>query len=156
MKDAASEAYAALDAFRQGIIGGLYTSALAVVESYSPTGKANISILPDGDLVSSVPVATIQGGGFYVRAPLKKGDIVVVVFSYRSIDGVMHQADDQSPRTHDINDAIIVGGINPFTSPLPAEDGDKLVLSNANGSGKITIAPDGLITIKGRDEIVTY
>lgn len=156
MKDAALEAYSALEAFREGLIGGLYTGAVAIVESYDPSGKADILILPDRDLVSSVPVATIQGGGFYVRAPLQKGDLVSVIFSYRSIDGAMHGVEDRSPRTHDINDAIIVGGINPFTEPLPSQDGDKLVIGTMSGTGKITISPDGLITIQGRDRTETY
>lgn len=156
MKDAATEAFEALDRFKTGLLSGLYTGAIAIIESYDPTGKADILILPDMDLVVSVPIAAVQGGGFYIRAPYKKGDLVSVIFSYRSIDGAMHGETETSKRTHDINDAIIVGGVNPFTAPLPTADADKLVIGTTNGAGKITISPDGLITLSGRDRAESW
>lgn len=144
------EAKEFFEKFRQGMVGGLFTGALAKVEKYDPSGKADITILPDGDLIGDVPVATLQSAGFYIRVPLKKGDIVAVMFASRDIDGTMHgDTSDGTDRMHDINDAIIVGGVNLFTNPLPATDPDKLVIAAKEGGASITMGTDGKIAING-------
>lgn len=150
------EAYEFFNKLRSGMVGGLYTGALAKVERYDPAGKADITILPDGDLVGDVPVSIMQGAGFFIRVPLKRGDIVAVLFSSRSIDGVMHGEEDDSDRNHDINDAIIVGGINIFKDPLPATDPDKLVITAKEGGASITMGTDGKIVINGPQGVTIH
>lgn len=140
--------------FKQGMLGGLYTAALAKVEKYDPKGKADVTLLPDSDLIGEVPVATLQSSDYFLRVPLKKGDVVVVLFASRSIDGVMHGDPDQDgDRTHDINDAIIVGGINLFADPLPTANPDDLVMGKKDGTSRVIIGKDGDVTVEASGKI---
>lgn len=139
--------------FKAGLLGGLYTGALAKVESYDPVGKVDIVVLPDGDLVKSVPVATLQGGGFFIRSPLAKDDLVVVLFTKDAIDGIMHETDELSTRSHDLNDAIVLGGINLFSDPLPSDEPDALVIGKKDMTSRITMTPDGNVTVEASGKI---
>lgn len=149
------EAKEFFEKFRNGMIGGLYTAALGLIEKYDPKGKADVLILPDKDLVTEVPVATLQSSGFYIRAPYKKGDLVLVIFASRSIDGTMHGDPDSdiSERTHDINDAVVIGGLNLFAEPLPEANKDDLVLSKKDGKTRIVISNDSNVTIEAAGKV---
>lgn len=148
------EAKQFFDQFKNGLLGGIATAALAKVEKYDPAGFADVSLEPDGELISNVPVATIQNADFFIRVPLKKGDIVAVMFSGRDIDGVMHEdPDSTTDRMLDINDAIIVGGINVFSAPLPAENKNDLVLAKKDMSTRVVIGANGNVTIDAAGKV---
>ncbi len=46
-----------------------------------------------------------------------------------------------------------MNGINLFADPLPAEDADKLVIGQKDGSAKMTMG-DGVITFHGEVEFI--
>lgn len=150
-----SEAAKFFDNFKQGLVGGIYTTGLAIIEVYDPkVNKADIKLLPGGDLIKSVPVGMQQSNDFFIRVPYKKGDHVLVVFAQRDIDGVMYGSSNiPSERMLAIDDAIIVSGINLFTDPLPAADVNKLVIGQKNGAAKITMS-GGKISLVGDVDIV--
>lgn len=136
-----SEAAKFFDGFKKGMVGELFTSAIAKIEAYdAKLNKADITLLPGGELIKSVPVGIQQTSQFYIRMPYKKGDHVLVVFSHRDIDPIMFDNGKiPSERMLSIDDAIIVAGINLYTKPLPVADADKLVIGQKDGAAKITM-----------------
>lgn len=145
-----SEAAKFFENYKKGLVGGLYTSAIAQIEAYDPiVNKADITLLPGGDLIKSVPVGMPQTKDFYIRMPYSKGDHVLVVFSQRDIDPILFaNGKIPSERMLAIDDAIIVCGINLFTQPLPATDSDKLVIGQKDGVAKIVMG-GGIIDLIG-------
>lgn len=144
--------------FKNSLIGELNTFAIGKILSFDPVKmKADIELLPDGDLIKSVPVGMQQTSEFYIRIPYQKGDIVGVVFAQREIDGIMYESNNpKSKRMLAVDDAVVVCGINLFTNNLPSEDADKLVIAEKGGA-KITIGNGEIhmtgskITANGQD-----
>lgn len=107
-------------------------------------------------LLINVPVSLIRAGGFIIRPPYKRGDIVVVVFADRSIDNVLISGDVSSAsdsRVHSLDDAIVVGSILPFTQTLPSEHSTDLVIAKEDLSSKIVLKDNGAIEIKSSKSI---
>jgi len=123
--------------FANSLISGIHTSAIGQIEAYDAEKlMADVKLLPDGDLITAVPVADLQTGRYIIRTPYKRGDYVLVSFCMRDIDGILH-GDSTTPtdRMLDVNDAVVVCGINLFTRPLPNQvvdtnDGDKVTPIN--------------------------
>jgi hypothetical protein len=140
-----SEAGAFFQKFADELVGGLNTVAIGQIEAFDATkAKANVKLLPDGDLILGVPVAMPQTSGFIIRMPYTKGDYVVVVFAQRDIDGVMYGGrEDPSGRMLAVDDAIVIGGLNLFTTSLPATNAGDLVVASKDFKHKVTIAADG-------------
>ena len=64
--------------------------------------------------ILKVPVAYMRAGGFIIRPPYQKGDVVVVVFGERAIDKLTITGEPEEvefTRQHSYDDAIIVGGL---------------------------------------------
>lgn len=150
-----SEAAKFFENFKKDLVSGIYTTSLALVEAYDPKlNKADIKLLPGGNLIKSVPVAIQQTKDFFIRVPYQKGDHVLVVFAQRDIDAVMYGSSNiPSERMLAIDDAIIIGGVNIFSDPLPAADADKLVIGQKDSAAKITIG-GGKISLVGNVDIV--
>jgi hypothetical protein len=71
------------------------------------------------------------------------------VFSKSDIDPIMYDNGKiPSERMLDMDDAIVVCGINLFTEQLPAEDADKLVIGQTDGVAKIVMG-EGVINLVG-------
>jgi protein gp138 len=107
-----------------------------------------------------VPVAYMQGGGFFISVPLAVGDVVTLQFAERSLDQWLQTARKGSQR------AVIPGdlGLHPLEGALalptgPAPRGDLLQgvhatdlvigLSGATPAGQIHITPTGDVLIGG-------
>lgn len=136
-----SEAANFFEKLKKGIVGGLFTSAIAQIEVYDPRlNKADVTLLPGGDLIKSVPVGIQQTSDFFVRMPYKRGDHVLLVFCQRDIDPIMYGSSEvPSKRMLAIDDAVIVCGINVYSDPLPTADANKLVIGQKNGAAKVAI-----------------
>ena len=100
-----------------------------------------------------VPVAPMRLGGFVIRAPLKKGDRVLVQFADRKLDewwlgdgGLKDPTGDPLP--HSINNGIILPlSLSPRSDTIPNLDEDALVIGREDGSGSIKVFPDGSIEL---------
>lgn len=128
--------------FQGKTIGSINTCLPGRIERFDPVKmKADVVLLPDGDLIIDVPVATIQTSEFYIRVPYKVGDSVLVVFAQRDIDGIFRGGDaNPSQRMLSLDDALVIGGINFFTSaPLPAANAGDLVIGKRDGGSKIVL-----------------
>jgi len=113
--------------------------------------KNKDGITEERPLLIEVPVSFLKAGPFIIRPPYKQGDIVLVIFADNDIENVLLSGDVSEPnstRKHSLDDAIVVGGIMPFTKELPSEHGKDLVIAKDDFTSKIVIKEDGSIEIK--------
>jgi hypothetical protein len=144
--------------FKSGLVGDLNTIAIGRIKNFNPLKmQADVNILPGETLVVDVPVGTIQTSQYYIRVPYVKGDYVLVAFAQRDIDDIMRGGNaSDTQRMLSLDDAVVVCGINLFTDPLPAEDADKLIIGQKNGTAKITMSGgeinlDGVVKVNGSE-----
>jgi hypothetical protein len=88
-------------------------------------------------IICGVPVVFFSVGGYSLTAPVNVGDFVLLVFSSESLaewltnDG--RDVDPKDPRRHDINDAIAIPGLRPFSKALPSAQLNHLSLGKEGG-----------------------
>jgi len=121
------------------------------VESYDP-GQQRASIQPlindpyvdeDGEqvadpfpVITDVPIAWPNGGGFQITLPLAKGDNVMLVFSGLSLDVWLRNGGQVSPGTdarHSLSDAIAIPCARPFARPLEGVPSSHMQLGKPDG-----------------------
>lgn len=105
-------------------------------------------------LLIKCPVFVLQGGGAFISFPFKKGDTGIVLFNDREIDTWLMTGQTTYPRnlrTHDLSDAIFLGGIRSLVNPISGIDSSNVKL--AFGGGSISIDPEGNIIISTTKDI---
>jgi len=140
------------------LVNGINSCMLGRIETFDAS-KMKANVIPlvkskDGDkpMLIEIPVSFIKAGSFLIRPPYKKGDIVLVVFADEDIDNVLlsgNISEPNSTRKHSLDDAIVVGGIMPFTQTLPNEHIEDLVIAKDDFTTKIVVKEDGEIIIQG-------
>lgn len=124
-------------------IGGIRVSMPATVEKYDPATQTLSAspVFEEGDtrlpIVHNVPVAFPQGGGFSITYNLVPGDIVLLVFSDKSLEEWLTAGGVQQPRdrrVHSLSDAFAVPGINPLNGSIPAPATTGVVLGTKDGT----------------------
>lgn len=109
----------------------------------------------DGDkpsMLVGVPVSLFRAGGFIIRPPYKKGDIVLVAFVDRDMDNFLLSGKQSMPstkRTHSLDDAVVIGSVVPFTDTLPSNHSNDLVIGTEGFRSKLVMRSDGSILIEG-------
>ena len=140
------------------LVNGINSCMLGRIETFDASKmKANVVPLVKNKgnnkpLLIEVPVSFLKAGPFVIRPPYKKGDIVLVVFADEDIDNVLlsgNVSEPNSTRKHSLDDAIVVGGIMPFTTTLPNEHIEDLIIAKDDFTTKIVIKEDGEIIIQG-------
>ena len=145
------------------ITGGINSCMMGKIEKFDgETMKADVTPLvrtrnkagelEEVSMLIEVPISFIKAGPFVIRPPYKKGDIVLVVFADSDIENTLLSGDISNPnstRKHSLDDAIIVGGIMPFTTTLPGEHLDDLIIAKDDFSTKIVIKENGEIIVQG-------
>jgi hypothetical protein len=152
------EAHKFFEEYKGRLVGGLNTFSLARIERFDPVlMQADVTPLyaDDVPMVLNVPVQSLQSANFIIRVPYKKGDIVGLAYSQRDIDPVMYGGGDASVRKLAIDDAIVTGGIRPYTQPLLKTDhpDDLIIALRNNFDAKIVLRPDGSILIEAKKDI---
>ena len=125
-----------------------------VVEFNAAEMKADIQPLPSNEssLLINVPVMTFIAKSFFIRMPLKPGDTVLVLFADSDLDNILLGGDNRATdRKHDLSDAVCIGGIMPFTTTLPGDNADDLVLAKRDSSAKVVIKDSGDIELYGQN-----
>ncbi len=131
---------------------------LGRIETYNAKNMT-ADVLPlheNSTLLINVPVSFIRAGSFFIRAPYKKGDIVLIVFCDKDIENILlsgNVSKSNSSRKHSLDDAIVVGGIMPLTKNLPEEHLNDLVIAKDNLNSKIIMKENGDIEIKSNTKI---
>jgi hypothetical protein len=145
-----SEAVSFFDRLSRRLSARTHVALLAKVERFDPQlMKADIQPLQKGlPIILEVPVALHKAGPFFLRIPYCKGDVVVAIFADHALDGMIQSGKAGMPidgRQHALDDAIIVGGITPWNSPLPAEHSHDLLIAKNDLSLKIALSEEGLL-----------
>lgn len=150
------------DKLTGNLVNGINKCMLGKIESFDgETMKATVTPLikqraKDGEmedrpLLIEVPVSFLKAGPFVIRPPYKPGDIVLIVFADEDMDNVLLSGDKSEPnsqRKHSLDDAIVVGGIMPFTATLPGEHLDDLIIAKDDFTAKIAIEESGDVLIQ--------
>jgi hypothetical protein len=123
------------------------------VETYDPaTQRASVAPLVkdvevddegartarDFPVITGVPVVFPGAGGFRVTFPVQAGDLVLLVFSDRSLDKLLASSgaeavDPIDPRQHDLSDAVAIPGLHTFGSPLASAPTDGATIGAEGG-----------------------
>lgn len=151
-----SEAYKFFERMQHNLVSGLNTCCIArIVNVDLQLMKADVVPLFDEDMpiIKNVPIAAQQTGEFVIRLPYKKGDLVLLVFSQRDIDPIMYGGGEPSTRMLGLDDALIVGGINLFTQPLPDGFEKDVLIAKKDFSSRVVLGADGNITIETNGNI---
>jgi hypothetical protein len=98
--------------------------------TFADTGEP---IQDDLAVLSGVPVMFPSGGGCFVQFPIKKGDLVLLVFCDSSIDEFKtgkggDQVVPRIARAHDISDAIAIPGLFTSRNKYSATVGNDMVV----------------------------
>jgi hypothetical protein len=167
-----------VEAFKTGVEGMLsnvWTALSGIVQDFDPkevTCSVQVSVqvrVRDSSgnmswqnisLLTHVPVAFPQAGGFGLIFPVKSGDEVLIIFSCRNYSlwwqkGGIQPQDEF--RMHDISDGFVIPGIFSKPNVFPNISTDTVQLRSRDGScyleltasGAINIVAPGGLNIKG-------
>jgi hypothetical protein len=107
-------------------------------------------------VVQMVPVAYMQGGGFFISMPLAVGDTVLLVFAERSLDTWIQNAERASKQPvmpgdlsmHSLEGAIAMPcGPAPRSGLLTGVDASDLVVATSSGTVLQRYKADGQVSI---------
>lgn len=145
-------------------ISDIHTALPAKVEKFDPVtlrGEvvplAKWKTTKDSDpepmpLVLDVPFWMPKAGPFILRMPVKKGDVVLVVFAERALDFLLVDGDPQDPqftRRHALDDAMALPGMmHQGESSLPGEHGEDVLLLHRETGVKIFMAKNGTVKVE--------
>lgn len=97
--------------------------------------------------ILDVPFFMPKAGPFVMRWPVKKGDVVLVVFSERALDYILTDGQPQDPqlrRRHALDDAIALPGLlHRGEGELPSEHGGDVLLLHRDNGAKIVLTASG-------------
>jgi hypothetical protein len=155
----------------QKTLGELHTcmpGEVVAVRSDAASKRQFVDVLPmlqravvdqDGEplnealpLLQMVPVAYVQGGGFFLSVPLRPGDAVLLLFAERSLDFWIEQARPgaRSPvvpgdlAMHSLQGAIALPcGPRPRAALLEGVSGSDMVIGLENGTILMRFTPAG-------------
>lgn len=99
-------------------------------------------------IITGVPVIFPSGGGALLSFPIQPDDLVLLIFSERSLDNWVassgQEVEPNDSRKHDFSDAIAIPGLFTFAKTLKADPND-VVLKYKDSN--IKIKPDGTVEI---------
>jgi hypothetical protein len=104
--------------------------------------------------LQNVMVRMPHGKNYQNREPIAVGDTGIALFCDRSLDiwsnGDGSPVDPNDSRSHDLNDAVFITGLDPFANAID-DDTDDYFLGNGNGTAQLRFTQDGKILIGGTD-----
>src|SRR5690554_2824948 len=102
--------------------------------------------------ILDVPFAMPKAGPFIMRWPVRRGDVVLVVFSERALDYILTDGQPQDPRLrrrHALDDAIAIPGLmHRGEGTLPGAHGQDVLLLHRDNGVKVVMQADGKILIE--------
>lgn len=110
-------------------------------------------IVKDKDIIENVPVLHGRGGGFIIDIPLKPDDLVILLFSQRSIDNYLETdgkstIDPKDSRIFDLSDCYALPvGITKKNKPSAYSSSD-LVIKTEDGAGEFHMTLSGDVNVK--------
>ncbi len=124
----------------------------AISQTQRLDGNVNQVNLP---IVRGVPIAVMGStiAGLFVCIPISAGDDGLLIVCDRAIDnwqygdGVSRTPDFETPRHHDITDAIFYPGAQRISSEIPSYPTNALELRNRAGTCKHSVSNDTITSI---------
>jgi hypothetical protein len=137
----------------------------ATIEAYDfKTQKASVKIdmqeaygedsLIDYPVLTNVPVIFPRSGAASLTMPVVRGDTCLVLFFDRDMTSWLlgaKAAIPKSKRYHDLNDAVVIMGLSPFSTPSPAKNNTDVLLTY-HGSN-LVLKPNGEIDINSAEKL---
>lgn len=100
-----------------------YKKVLRGASAIDPNSTSSTDVIIEYPQLVRVPIIVLGGGGAYTTYPISKGDTCLLLFCDRDIDLWLELGSVQSapntPRMHDLSDAVALVGLNPVTKPIP-------------------------------------
>lgn len=135
----------------------LHTAMPGRVESYDPltqTASVKPMLKLDGrtlPVLPRVPIVFMRAGGFYLVAPLSKGDFVLLVATsssiaeWRATDG--READPVDKRRHHLSSCVAIPGLYPNLRPVSPTDvsPDAKATAGVEGGVRVLFEDDAMI-----------
>ncbi len=87
-------------------------------------------------VITNVPIVFPGAGGMRITFPVAAGDVVLLIFSERSLDKWLSQGgevDPIDPRRHHLSDAIAIPGLRPFSAPWQGADAGVMTIGAQGG-----------------------
>lgn len=157
------------DSMMNGNNENMHTCMLAKIKKFEHK-KMQAEVIPllkfkdrqgnwdDRKPILKVPVSFMYANGFFVRPPLKKDDLVILLIHSSDMDKILLTGEPQdtiSNRKHDLQDSIVLANWMKFTEELPVDDDEEedLILSHKDKAFKIKIKSDGVLEISSDKEI---
>jgi len=148
-----------IQALTRKISSNLRVAMPATIEEYDfTTQKASVQIdikeLFDNEtsidypVISDVPVIFPRSGGASFTMPINRGDNCLIMFLDRDLTAWLLGASKKKPnsqRMHDLNDAVIMMGLNPLSTKSLAKNNTDLLITY-DGSN-IVLKPNGEMDI---------
>lgn len=108
-------------------------------------------------IIPNVPVCHPRAGKAIVHMPIKKGDVVLLIFSQRSVDKWLSEGgvvDPNDTRKFHLTDGFAIPGGYPFSDAATIPDNESLWL--INDTSKFKLKPNGKLKLEGAggEEIV--
>lgn len=147
------------------VLSTVHTCLPGRIEKYDyVTQKAEVKPLlkrkfDDGDeielpVLTDVPVIMPRSSIASITFPIKKGDLVLLLFSERAIGDWLINGGMVTPiseRRFDLSDAIAIPGLYPFNEDSPTVNADDLQIKNDKAT--ITLRQDGTMLLEGKGTI---
>ncbi|MCF8020859.1 MAG: hypothetical protein K9L62_15885 [Vallitaleaceae bacterium] len=143
-------------------INKIHTALPAKIKSYNAkTMYAEVILLNKKELegeqvqippIVEVPVAHLNAGGFVIRPPYKKGDIVQVVFNERALDKLLITGKSEEvklTRKFSYDDAVVIKGLKlESEQDLNSSYTEDLLMENMDGNSRIVMKANGDLLIE--------
>jgi len=105
-------------------------------------------------IISNVPVMFLNSGGASLTMPVTPNDSCLLLFMDRDISAWSLGSNEQVPqskRSHHLNDAIAIIGLNNIVTNSKAENNEDVLLTYSGSN--IRLKPDGVIDIHSASEV---
>lgn len=147
------------------IIGLDYKTQKATVQPLIKMRYTDAGSNPDGlvdmSSIPSVPLIFPSSRFATMTFPVKAGDLVLLVFSQRSVDTFKY-SDGSAPidpndyRMHDYSDAFAICGLGTFTTALGIHEEDTIIRMNAGKpeETKLSFKPNGDIVFDSYAKVI--
>jgi len=125
----------------------LETSEVVIVESVDyttwtcsvrPKAKMNMyGNTVDAPIIMNVPIAVQKTGDSVILMPVKVGDVCLCVFSKYALDNILIDKSTNRvkiPRTFDVNDCILIGGLYTEIDTVPTISEGEMLIHHKSGS----------------------
>ncbi len=142
----------------------IHCSLPAIIQKYDfKKQKASVKVnikrvyqdsVIDMPIFSNVPVMFVSSGGASLTMPINKGDSCLLIFCDVDIQSWLLGGDNlKSPtmRSHSLNDAVAIVGLNQFTKSIKVENNTDVLLQYSNS--KIRLKPNGVVNIESAKEL---